>query len=248
MASDIGERHNLATANKARRNDLLDDLLAWLKATDAPLPDREESFLPFTYVAPELPPPPPPPAQPVAPTVTAVSPTSGSTAGGTIVSLRGTGFASGATVTFGTSAASNVSVASATSITATTPARAAGAVNVVVTNPDGLSGGLTAGFTFVTPPPPPPPVITITTAGVSPSNLSITLGMRVRFLNNDTVTRSMNSDPHPTHEQCQEINQVGLLAPGESRETNAFNTRKTCGYHDHIDPSNAKVFGTIVVR
>jgi len=39
-------------------------------------------------------------------------------------------------------------VASSTSITATTPAHAAGTVNVVVTNTDGQSGTLTNGFSF----------------------------------------------------------------------------------------------------
>jgi hypothetical protein len=42
-------------------------------------------------------------------------------------------------------------VVSPTQITATTPAGSAGAVNVVVTNPNGLSGTLTSGFTFQTP-------------------------------------------------------------------------------------------------
>ena len=85
-----------------------------------------------------------------APTVTAVSPTSGSTAGGTAVTITGTGFLSGATVSFGGTAATGVNVVSATSITATTPAHAAGAVNVVVTNTDAKNGTLTNGFTYNT--------------------------------------------------------------------------------------------------
>ncbi|MBI3650153.1 MAG: IPT/TIG domain-containing protein [Acidobacteria bacterium] len=82
------------------------------------------------------------------PTVTAISPASGSTAGGTTVTITGTGFRSGATLTLGGSAATGVSVISSTSITATTPAHAAGAVNVVVTNSDNQSGTLTNGFTY----------------------------------------------------------------------------------------------------
>ncbi len=89
----------------------------------------------FTYVAP-------------APTVATVLPASGSTGGGTNVTITGTGFAAGATVTFGGTAAANVVVVSATSITATTPAHAAGVVNVVVTNADGQSGTLLGGFTY----------------------------------------------------------------------------------------------------
>src|SRR5581483_4286369 len=71
-----------------------------------------------------------------APTVSIVSPSSGSINGGTTVTINGTKFASGATVSFGGAAATNVVVASDTRITATTPAHDAGAVNVVVTNPN----------------------------------------------------------------------------------------------------------------
>ena len=75
-----------------------------------------------------------------APTVTSVSPNSGTTAGGTAVTITGTNFAAGATVTFGSTAATNVVVVSGTQITATTPAGSAGAVTVTVSNPGGQSG------------------------------------------------------------------------------------------------------------
>jgi hypothetical protein len=82
-----------------------------------------------------------------APTLSSVSPGSGLPAGGTAVTLTGTNFGSGATVTFGGVAATDVTVVSATSITAKTPAHALGTVDVVVT-----VGSLTAtkagGFTY----------------------------------------------------------------------------------------------------
>ena len=83
-----------------------------------------------------------------APTISSVSPSSGSSSGGTAVTITGTNFVAGATVTFGGTAASNVTVSSSTSITATTPAHAAGAVNVVVSDSNG-SGTLTNGFTYI---------------------------------------------------------------------------------------------------
>ena len=92
----------------------------------------------FTFVAP--------------PAVTTVSPNSGPSAGGTAVTLTGTDFTTGATVTFGGVAATNVIVANATTITLTTPAHSAGAVTVVVTNPDGQVASVPNGFTFVAPP------------------------------------------------------------------------------------------------
>jgi hypothetical protein len=87
-----------------------------------------------------------------APAVTQLSPSSGPTTGGTVVTITGTNFL-GSTVTFGGVAATNVSVTSSTSITATTPARAStGAVPVVVTNSDGQSVSFNS-FTYTTPAP-----------------------------------------------------------------------------------------------
>jgi hypothetical protein len=89
-----------------------------------------------------------------APTVTGVAPTSGPDTGGTSVTITGTGFDSGVTnVTFGGTAATGVTFVNATTITATTPAHAAGAVDVVVTNPDTQSGTLTNGYTYNLPAP-----------------------------------------------------------------------------------------------
>ncbi len=74
------------------------------------------------------------------PTVTSVSPNNGPVAGGTAVTITGTNFAAGATVTFGSAAATNVVVVNSTTITATTPAGSAGAVTVTVTNRAGRAG------------------------------------------------------------------------------------------------------------
>src|SRR5215831_11977869 len=111
---------------------------------------------------------------PPAPKVTGVSPASGTTAGGSAVTLTGQNFASGARVTFGGAAATTVVVVSATQITAKTPPHAQGSVNVTVTNPGGQSGTLTGGFTFVA----LAPVVTSvspntgTTAGGTPVTLT----------------------------------------------------------------------------
>ncbi len=101
------------------------------------------------------------------PTITDVSPASGTTAGGTSVTLTGTEFASGASVTFGGDAATSVVVGSATSITCDTPAHAAGLVDVTVTNTDGGTYTLTNGYEYMT----PAPIIT----SITPSE-GITLG------------------------------------------------------------------------
>jgi len=86
-----------------------------------------------------------------APTITNISPASGPTTGGTSITITGTDFVNGATVTVGGTPATSVVVVSPTSITATTPAGIAGAQDVVVTNTDGGTVTSTGGFTYVAP-------------------------------------------------------------------------------------------------
>jgi hypothetical protein len=83
-------------------------------------------------------------------TVTSVSPTHGTATGDTLVTINGTSFASGATVTFGGTPATSVVVASSIKITARTPVHANGSVNVTVTNTDTSTGTLTSGYLYQT--------------------------------------------------------------------------------------------------
>lgn len=77
-----------------------------------------------------------------------VLPASGVTAGGTNVTIQGFGFLSGAAVTFGGVAATSVVVVNNNVITCTTPAHAAGQVDVVVTNTDTSAYTLSSGFKY----------------------------------------------------------------------------------------------------
>ena len=87
------------------------------------------------------------------PGIATVNPNHGPTAGGTAVTITGTGFAAGPSfgVTFGGTAAT-CSVTSAVQIDCTAPSHAAGAVDVVVTNGDGQPTTKTSGYTFDTSP------------------------------------------------------------------------------------------------
>jgi N-acetylneuraminic acid mutarotase len=88
-----------------------------------------------------------------APTVTSVSPNSGPAAGGTSVTITGSNFTSASTVSFGTTAAMNVSCSTTTSCTATSPP-GTGTVNVTVTTPGGTSAITAADrFTYANPAP-----------------------------------------------------------------------------------------------
>ncbi len=111
--------------------------------------------------------------------VTSVSPNSGTTAGGTNVTITGMGFVPGSatfTVTFGTSSATSVVRSNSTTITCVTPAHAAGQVNVVV----GINGHLatlTNGYTYICVNPAPPSNVMASPSSICPggsSNLTAT--------------------------------------------------------------------------
>jgi len=87
-------------------------------------------------------------AQAAAPTLSAVNPSAGTTGGGTLITLTGTNFYAGATVTVGGSAAGSVTVVGATALTCWTPAGAAGSAAVVVTNLDARTAQLATGFSY----------------------------------------------------------------------------------------------------
>ncbi len=86
-----------------------------------------------------------------APVLNSVDPPSGPVAGGTRVTLSGSGFADGASVRFGAALASGAVVSSSSTIQVTTPPGSAGTVTLRVTNPDGRFGELAGGFTYLAP-------------------------------------------------------------------------------------------------
>jgi hypothetical protein len=98
-----------------------------------------------------------------APTLSGVSPTSGPTTGGTVITLTGTNFVSGATVRVGGASATGVTFVSATQVRATTPAGTAGARDVQIINPNGQSATRTGAFTYTT-------TATITLTSLSPTS------------------------------------------------------------------------------
>ena len=89
--------------------------------------------------------------------------------------------------------------------------------------------------------------ITLSSSGASPRDITVSVGARVTFVNNDSAPHDMNSDPHPEHTTCPDIN-VGFIAGGQSRATNNLNTARTCTFHDHNQPSNTSLQGTIRIQ
>jgi hypothetical protein len=58
----------------------------------------------------------------------------------------------------------------------------------------------------------------------------------------------MLGGPDHTRLDCPEVDVVGFLVPGQSRETAVFTTPRTCEFHDHNNLGNPAFQGRIIVR
>ena len=104
------------------------------------------------------------------PVLSAIAPNSGTTLGGTVVTITGSNLAAAVTVSIGGTAATGVSVSGST-ITATTGAHASGVADVVVTS-NGQTGRLTGAYTYKAPAPTtntPPVIKSIAAKGTRPN-------------------------------------------------------------------------------
>ncbi|MEV7520389.1 IPT/TIG domain-containing protein [Streptomyces sp. NPDC091371] len=87
------------------------------------------------------------------PVLTSLSPSAGTTDGGTVVTVNGTGLGGATSLTFGPGNPAGGLSCTATTCTATAPAHAAGPVDVQVTTPGGTSAAVGAGrYTYQLPP------------------------------------------------------------------------------------------------
>jgi plastocyanin len=119
-------------------------------------------------------------------------------------------------------------------------ALAAGCGGDSPSSPSGGGGGGGGGSTNTT-------TITITSSGVSPRDITVAVGSRVTFANNDTVQHEMDSDPHPEHTMCPPLN-VGFIAAGQQGTSQNLTTARVCTYHDHNQPSNTSLQGTVRIQ
>lgn len=85
------------------------------------------------------------------PSISSITPNIGSTGGSTSVQIEGTGLLPGVTATLDGVTATGFLDTSRTSLFLTTSPHVTGSVDVVLRNPDGQSGSLPGGFTFVPP-------------------------------------------------------------------------------------------------
>jgi hypothetical protein len=68
----------------------------------------------------------------------------------------------------------------------------------------------------------------------------------VTFVNNDVIPHDIFGGPDPARPDCHEIDAVGFLAPGQSRQTAPFPQARACDYHDHAH--SAHVTGRIIIQ
>ncbi|CAN5780820.1 hypothetical protein BH18ACI5_BH18ACI5_19990 [soil metagenome] len=111
------------------------------------------------------------------------------------------------------------------------------------TSPSGGGAGTGTGS-----PGPTGATIAIANGRVTPSSVSITVGQSVTFINTDGRVHNVSSDPHPNHTDCPSINAVGTISNGQTKLTNSLPTARSCGFHDHDDPDNNALKGTIVIQ
>jgi plastocyanin len=91
--------------------------------------------------------------------------------------------------------------------------------------------------------------ITITGSGVNPSSVTVAPGQSVTFINSDSRSHEIASDPHPEHGSCPSIEAgLGTISPGQTKSTQGFADSGTCGFHDHLDATNRNLQGTIRVQ
>ena len=90
--------------------------------------------------------------------------------------------------------------------------------------------------------------MTITAAGMSPLEITITVGQRVTFVNNDTRPHDVVGGIDPNNPDCPEIVQAGFLSPGQRGDTGIFTRARTCEYHDHTAVGVPAFQGRIIIR
>jgi hypothetical protein len=94
--------------------------------------------------------------------------------------------------------------------------------------------------------------VTITASGVSPAIVQVPVCRGVcdvilQFVNADSVTHDVRSDPHPAHTECTAYEAIGAIAPGQTKEArvSACGLPERSGYHDETRPADQAFWGRV---
>jgi hypothetical protein len=153
---------------------------------------------------------------PVGVQVTSISPVSGLTTGGTTVTIKGSGFVSGATVTIGSVAATGVVVAGSTSLTAVTGPHATGLADVTVTVPGPRSATLPQGF-FYAPPATAADYYTLPPCRLVDTRTSHSPALAASERRGFTITGGSCGVPATAQAVAVNVTVTGATAPGHIR-------------------------------
>lgn len=86
--------------------------------------------------------------------------------------------------------------------------------------------------------------VTISATGISQKTLTVSVGTKVIFVNTDTISHHIASNPHPNHTDVPGFENVN----NDTKYSFTFTKKGTFGYHDHDDPQNTATQGTIIVE
>ena len=202
-----------------------------LAGTSAPLE--------FTYVAPPL----------GSPVLTAITPDAGPAAGGTPVTLTGTGFTAASTITIGDATGIVGTLSSdGTQLTFTTPGGTAGDVPVTVTNGTGTSAPLT--FTYQAAPVVAPTLTSLTPAeGPAGGGTPVTIA-GTGFTGDSTVTVGTTTGIVPVSVSTDGTSLVfttpaGAVGQADVSVTNPAGTSGTLPFTYQAAPAGAPVLATL---
>jgi plastocyanin len=100
---------------------------------------------------------------------------------------------------------------------------------------------------------PAPPSLTATITitpnnTFAPSEVTIAVGGRVTFINQNNRAHDITSDPLHLHTDCPPILEVGFIQPGQTKQTGPLPVSRTCGFHDHMQETNPDLRGSIIVQ
>jgi hypothetical protein len=180
------------------------------------------------------------------PTLDSVSPASGPVAGGTTVTITGSGFESYAMISFGSLAAVPVTLCGPTNLTVVAPAALnAGPVNVALTNADGQSAVLTNGFIFAGTPAiiwsHPPPLTYGTALGPLQLNASANVPGTFRYvppagtvLNAGSNLLAVAFTPNDSVDYFGATNYVGLVVSPAPLSATAGNATRPYGVDNPV--------------
>jgi hypothetical protein len=93
-----------------------------------------------------------------------------------------------------------------------------------------------------------PATLVIQNNAICPQTITVPRGSQLTILNQDSRNHEMTSDPHPSHTDCPELNQIGFLNTNQQRTSGNLNTARSCGMHDHTDPDRVSLRATITIQ